>query len=166
MTLDLSLEAIEADLMMAERGGQVATLALARAQVRATLLAAAPADHQGRHEAEPYGAIVGAPAGDVAHSPDIVVSQGADVDVFTVPKSSPWADRVTAAAMLLGVDAPLLALRLHDADGTWEDRAEVAAMLLDPSVVPDEDVLAAPPEDDELDDVFAEARKAKKGRKK
>jgi hypothetical protein len=51
MPLDVSLEAIEAELAIASRGGQVADLAVRRAQVLATLLAARPADHQGRHEA-------------------------------------------------------------------------------------------------------------------
>jgi hypothetical protein len=40
MPLDVSLEAIEAELAIASRGGQVADLAVRRAQVLATLLAA------------------------------------------------------------------------------------------------------------------------------
>jgi hypothetical protein len=55
MPLDVSLEAIEAELAIASRGGQVADLAVRRAQVLATLLAAPMVPPTGtitgRHEA-------------------------------------------------------------------------------------------------------------------
>jgi hypothetical protein len=163
MTLDVSLEAIEADLRIAERGGQVATLAMARAQVRATLLAAsslAPMvaadghslaidDHQGRHEERaPYGALARA-------GTDIEVAEGAGVHFFTVPDAAAWDDRVTAAAMLLRLDEALLS-RVLKPTIVEDAPAEEDARAGEPEEEP-------PAEDGDMDaDFFAEARKARR----
>jgi hypothetical protein len=166
MPLDISLEAIENDFRMADRGGQVAELAMARAQVRATLLAAggvmfdAPgihlpgatkaneADHQGRHEAPTTTVTT-----DEDGSPNIVVAQGADVDVFTVPKVATWDDRVTAAAMLLDVEADSLRYFLQDNEEARDGYPEAPT---------EADAHAGEPVDDVDADFFAEARKARK----
>lgn len=168
MTLDLSLEAIEADLQRAEASGvpNVVAVLLARAQVRATLLAAGMAVPR-RYVLGPDGDLEDAnldalaasaaqaqpitmpPPATVTPGPDINVAQAPGYSVFTVPDGASWQDRVEAAAMLLGVEKALLMLRLHDADGTWEDRVEAAAMLLGT----DKETLAArlgPPPVEEL----------------
>lgn len=151
MTLDVSLEAIESDLRIAERGGQVGDLAMARAQVRATLLAAQPVEHQGRHEAPET------PTGNYItwhDSADIRIEEHPVGVVYLVPTAATWADRVTAAAMLLGVETAPLARVLANTFDSDERQA------LEPPVVPDEDELAAPAEIDA--DFFAEAKRARR----
>lgn len=171
MTLDISLEAIEADLAMAERGGQVAVLALARAQVRATLLApsslapmvaadghslAIEADHQGRHEAPetPTGNYITWHA-----SADIRIEEHPVGVVYIVPSTATWDDRVTAAARLLKVpEADLVAALEHLGELIPGFAPVVEANPY--AGEPEEEPLAA---DDDMDaDFFAEARKARK----
>lgn len=157
MTLDVSLEAIEAHLNLADRGGEVARNALARAQVLATLLAAQPPDHQGRHEAP----AATPPTQTNYTGPDIVISQGSESDAYTVPHASPWQDRVTAAALLLRIEREHLdaALRIEGAERIG------IAMDVDDGALEDA-FTEAGGELEDLDDVFAEARKARKKPKK
>jgi hypothetical protein len=162
MPLDVSLEAIEAELAIASRGGQVADLAVRRAQVLATLLAAQPADHQGRHEApRPYGVLAGAGA-------DINVANGPGSTVYTVPDGATWDDRVTAAAMLLKIPHPdLVAALEHLGELTpgfapvLDTHAHIDVGPLDITDGPGGDP-GEPDEDDVDADFFAEAKRARR----
>lgn len=154
MPLDVSLEAIEADLRMAERGGQVGDLAMARAQVRATLLAAQPVDHQGRHEAPET------PTGNYItwhDSADIRIEEHPVGTVYLVPSAATWDDRVTAVAMLLKIPHPDLVAALEHlgelTPGFSLDITPVEAPVVEP------DPYAGEPDEE---DVFAEAKKARK----
>lgn len=166
MTLDVSLEAIEADLAIADRGGQVATIALARAQVRATLLARhvvgpRPGDETAEELTSPVW------VNDTGQ--DILIAEGPDAHVFTVPKGATWDDRVTAAAMLLGIEGDslryALQLQAEARDGYpegFDDPEPPAKPLVDPTRITTRNTEDDPRNDDDTEDVFAEARKARK----
>lgn len=164
MPLDVSLEAIEADLMRAEGSGSTAAIAvhLARAQVRATLLAAQPAPHEGRHEAlppdYPLAPVIWTGSVDIR-----VEDHAGEGHVFYVPAAAAFQDRVEAAAILLGMTPDQLAAGLATVlfpsaqeDEHDEDESQVA------------DVEAPYPHaDQDIDaDFFAEAKAERKARRK
>lgn len=178
MTLDLSMEAIEADLAMAERGGPMMAVALARAQVRATLIAAglaAPSTDGGQwsgmEQAVQAPTVTVSPhVGPPSGTPDINVEQGPAFDVYTVPKAASWGDRLEAAAMLLGMEEAVLHGVLgpepdftvelggvHFTRAQWE-AVQVYAGGSDAETATVEE----PPKDDMDDDFFAEARNARR----
>lgn len=140
--MDISIEAIEADLALAERNGaSVKEVAFARANVTATLLART--DHV-------PGVVPDAP---IPNGLDIQIVHGPFGDTFSVPLDATQKDRLEAAAVLLGIDKADLETVLIVFD-------DAHAGL---SIVDDHPVIEAPievePDDEAEDDFFAEARK-------
>jgi hypothetical protein len=153
LTLDITLEAIEADLAQAERGGPYSAVHIARAQVRATLLAA------GRQPAP-------TPVWVNDTGQDILIAEGEVSTVYTVPTNASRQDRMEAAAHLLGVPADLF-VQLMTTDHSPKRHLVAGPPLdLDPSAIPLDVPGKVEDDEDGIDeDFFAEA-KAERRRKR
>lgn len=139
--MDLTIEAIEQDLLLAEQniGRPGFELHLTRAQVRATLMAMPQPV-----EAEFVGA-----SSIVEGAVDVTIVNEQHGDRYLVPHDAIWADRVETAAHILLTTPEVLASRLAPVQ-------EVAVEDAGEQEVEEDEV------EDQEEDIFADARKERR----